>query len=328
MFGHGTDGARVGGQFDNGHDRVADDVALPGGEEVHHVAGGGHEGDHFGSGGGGVHEPQAGAGRRHSLVQRADDGRLRADLLDVAEGLFFDGGQAAFDVALGRLGVGKVGGLVIVNHLGVTVKERGEFAADPVIGATGLHQMFAAGEFGGFTEHQRAAFFIQLVERVTDGRAGGQAGGGVGFAAFAGNPQVGDGAFHFLEGGGVLHEFLRLAGSAGDGVDLAVLFDAEAGNGLAGLGNAVHHVLGPLFFDADNDDGGNVRVAAGADQGAEVEVKVGTELQTAVRMLDGNGAADVIGNGVASGLGKVVQGQNQHMIANAHAAVVAAITEK
>ena len=123
-------------------------------------------------------------------------------------------------------------------------------------------------------------------------------------------------------------EFLRLAGSAGDGVDLAVLFDAEAGNGLAGLGNAVHHVLGLLFFDADNDDGGNVRVAAGADQGAEVEVKVGTELQTAVRMLDGNGAADVIGNGVASGLGKVVQGQNQHMIANAHAAVVAAITEK
>lgn len=66
----------------------------------------------------------------------------------------------------------------------------------------------------------------------------------------------------------------------------------------------------------------------GADQGAEVEVKVGTELQTAVRMLDGNGAADVIGNGVASGLGKVVQGQNQHMITNAHAAVVAAITEK
>lgn len=59
-----------------------------------------------------------------------------------------------------------------------------------------------------------------------------------------------------------------------------------------------------------------------------MEVKVGTELQTAVRMLDGNGAADVIGNGVASGLGKVVQGQNQHMIANAHAAVVAAITEK
>ncbi len=65
-----------------------------------------------------------------------------------------------------------------------------------------------------------------------------------------------------------------------------------------------------------------------ADQGAEVEVKVGTELQTAVRMLDGNGAADVISNGVASGLGKVVQGQNQHMITNAHAAVVAAITEK
>ena len=188
--------------------------------------------------------------------------------------------------------------------------------------------MFAAGEFGGFTEHQRAALFIQLVERVTDGRAGGQAGGGVGFAAFAGNPQVGDGALHFLEGGSVLHELLRLAGSAGDGVDLAVLLDAEAGNGLACLGDAVHHVLGPLFFDADNDDGGNVRVAAGADQGAEVEVKVGTELQTAVRMLDGNGAADVIGNGVASGLGKVVQGQNQHMIANAHAAVVAAITEK
>ena len=59
-----------------------------------------------------------------------------------------------------------------------------------------------------------------------------------------------------------------------------------------------------------------------------MEVKVGTELQTAIRMLDGNGAADVIGNGVTSGLREVVQGQNQHMITNAHAAVVAAITEE
>ena len=328
MFRHGTDGARVGGQFDHGHDRVADDVALPGGEEVHHVTGGGHEGDHFGSGGGGVHEPQAGAGRRHSLVQRADDRRLRTDLLDVAEGLFFNGGQATFDVALGRLGVGKVGGLVIVNHLGVTVEECGEFAADLIVDATGLHQMLAAGKFGGFTEHQRAAFFIQLVERVTDGRAGGQTGGGVGFAAFAGNPQVGDGAFHFLKSGSVLHEFLRLAGSAGDGVDLAVLFDAETGNGLARPGNAVHHVLRPLFFNADDDDGGNVRVAARADQGAEVEIKVGAELETTIRMLDGHGAADVIGNGVAGGLGKVVQRQNQHMVTNAHATIITAIPEE
>ena len=107
---------------------------------------------------------------------------------------------------------------------------------------------------------------------------------------------------------GVLHEFLRLAGSAGDSVDLAVLFDAKPATGLPVLAipsttSWVHFSSMPITMTA-----ATFRVAAGADQGAEMEVKVGTELQTAIRMLDGNGAADVIGNGVASGLREVVQG--------------------
>jgi hypothetical protein len=35
VFGHGRDCERVGRKFDDRHDWVADDVALPGGEEMH-----------------------------------------------------------------------------------------------------------------------------------------------------------------------------------------------------------------------------------------------------------------------------------------------------
>src|SRR5688572_11171343 len=39
VFGHRAHGARIGAKLDHRNDRVADDVALPGGEEMHDVAG-------------------------------------------------------------------------------------------------------------------------------------------------------------------------------------------------------------------------------------------------------------------------------------------------
>jgi hypothetical protein len=51
-------------------------------------------------------------GRCLGLVEHAVDQALAADLLDVAERLFLDGGQATGDVALGRLRLGQVVGLV------------------------------------------------------------------------------------------------------------------------------------------------------------------------------------------------------------------------
>ena len=295
---------------------------------MHHVAGGGHEGDHFSGGGGGVHEPQAGAGRRHGLVQRTDDRRLCTDLLDVAEGLFFDGGQAAFDVALGRLGVGKVGGLVIVNHLGVTVKERGEFAADPVIGATGLHQMFAAGDLRGFAEQGGGPGFPEFVKGVAHSGVGRNAGRGVGFAALGGNPQLVHAALGALQLRGVVHKFLGLERSGADGLQVAVLLNAKARHRLAGFGDAVNHALGPLGLNADNHHSGHVGVAAHADEGAEVQVKVFAELQPAIGVGQGQGALHVVAHGLAGGVGKVVQRQDNDVIANAYPAVIAAIAHK
>jgi hypothetical protein len=46
--------------------------------------------------------------RRLGLVQHAVHRALAADLLDVAERLFLDGGQPALDVALGGLAVAEV----------------------------------------------------------------------------------------------------------------------------------------------------------------------------------------------------------------------------
>jgi len=50
-----------------------------------------------------------------------------------------------------------------------------------------------------------------------------------------------------------------------EGFPIAVLFDAEAGDGLAGLGDALDDAVRPHGFDSDDDHGGDVGVAAGAD---------------------------------------------------------------
>ena len=60
---HGAHGARVGAQLDHRQDRVADDVALPGREEMHRVARRRAQRHHLGRRGGRIHEPQARAGR-------------------------------------------------------------------------------------------------------------------------------------------------------------------------------------------------------------------------------------------------------------------------
>ena len=126
-----------------------------------------------------------------------------------------------------------------------------------------------------------------------------------------------------LQFAGVVHKFLGLEGSGADGFQIAVLLDAKAHHGFAGFGNAVHHALGPHRLDADN-----VGVAARADKGAEVQVEVFTELQAAVSMGQGHGSLDVVCHSLAGGVGKVIQGQNDHMVANTHTSVFAAVAHK
>src|SRR5690606_17616204 len=108
-------------------------------------------------------------------------------------------------------------------------------------------------------------------------------------------------------------------------VVVAVQFYAESGHGLAGGGNGVHHALGPAFFDADDHDCRDVRVAAGTDQRAEMQFQVFAELQAAVGMRQGHRALDVVGDGFGGRVGNVVDRQDDDVVAHTDASVVAAI---
>ena len=95
---------------------------------------------------------------------------------------------------------------------------------------------------------------------------------------------------------------------------------------LAGGGDAVDDALGPAVLDADHHDRRDVRVAAGADQRAEVQVEVGAELQPAVRMRNRHRALDVVRDRLGRGVGQVVDRQDDDVVAHADAAVLAPVT--
>ena len=51
VFGHSARGSGIGGELDHGLDWIADDIALPGGEEMNYESRGSLQGDAFGGGG-------------------------------------------------------------------------------------------------------------------------------------------------------------------------------------------------------------------------------------------------------------------------------------
>jgi hypothetical protein len=123
-----------------------------------------------------------------------------------------------------------------------------------------------------------------------------------------------------------LQVFARSLGGAHDRVVVAMKLDAEPGHGLAGGGDAIGHFFRPLVFDPDHDDRGHIRIAAGADQRAEVKVEVGAELQPTVRVRNRDRALDVVGDRLGRGVRQIVDRQDDHVVANADAAVLAAVT--
>jgi hypothetical protein len=56
-----------------------------------------------------------------------------------------------------------------------------------------------------------------------------------------------------------------------------------------------------------------------------MQVQVGTELQSAIRVWNREDALDVVGNRFGSGIGQVIDRQDENMVANTDAAVLAAI---
>src|SRR4029078_5822155 len=137
--------------------------------------------------------------------------------------LVLDGGQPAGDVALGRLRVGQVIGLVRLDDVVlVRLPDLVPLVADFLVDGAGTSQVLGAGDLRGLAEHAVDAAGDELVVHVADGRAGGEAGGGVALAAFGRNAEVGDATFLALQLRSHLHVLLGDVGRLGDGGDVAV----------------------------------------------------------------------------------------------------------
>ncbi len=77
-------------------------------------------------------------------------------------------------------------------------------------------------------------------------------------------------------------------------------------------------------LDADDHDGGDVRIGAGADQRAEVEIEVGAELQATIGVREGKCALDIVRDRLARRVREIVERQDDDMIAHADTAVFTA----
>ena len=292
---------------------------------------GGHLQSHtLGGGAGGVHEIKTRSARRRlGRGQDVDIFGVLTDLLEVAKGFFLNGGQATFDIAGGWLALRQIGGLMRLNHLvHIGLPGGHELIADFRADGAGAANRFGAGDFRGFTETGGHPQGVDLVDEITDRRIGGEARGGIAFPTFDRHPKLGDIARLALQFRGGLNEFLGRPGGALDGAQIAVLFNREAFHRLAGFGDPLNHPVGPFRLNPDDHHGGHIGVAASADQSAEMEVQIGAKLQPAVGVRDGHGAFNVIGDRLARGIRQIVERQNDDMVADADAAILAAISKE
>ncbi len=230
VLGHQAHGARIGADLDDRQDRIADDVALPGREEMHGVAARRAKRHHFCRGRRRIHEPQPGPGRRFGLVEHAVDHAFPADLLDVAQRFFLDRSEPAGDIALGRLRLRQVVGLVTVHDFLIAVEHEHEFVAHRGCAAARGDELLAARQLGRLAEHQRRAVRIELVEDVADAGIRAYARGRVGLAAFGRDPQVGQRPLLAAQLGRPVHVLFHLVRGAPYRFQVAVAFDTEKGD--------------------------------------------------------------------------------------------------
>ena len=109
---------------------------------------------------------------------------------------------------------------------------------------------------------------------------------------------------------------------------IAVQLDAEAGDRFAGRRDPVDNALGPAFLDADDDHCRDIGIGAGANQRAEMQVEIGTELQPAIRVRNGQRAFDVVPDGFGGCVRQIVDRQDDDVITHADSAIVATVTVK
>src|SRR6266704_5358480 len=326
VLGHEAHGARIGADLDDGQDGIADDVALAGGEEMHRIATCRAQRHHLRRGGGGIHEPQSRPARDLGLVEHAVHHALLSDLLDVAGRFLLDGGEAAGDIALGRLRIHEVVRLVAADHFLVAIEHEHELVPHLGSPATRGHELLAAGKLGRFAENERHAVPVKLVEGVSHAGIRADPGSRVRFAALGRDPQVLEGPLFAAQFRSPLHVILRRLGGAADGFRVAVAFDAEEGHRFPRRGDSVGDALRPAVLDADHHRRGDVGIGPRPDQRLEVQLEVRAELQPPIGMRDRERPLDVVRYRFTGRVGEIVDGQDKDVVSYADATVVAFVS--
>ena len=131
------------------------------------------------------------------------------------QALFFDGGQATGDIALGRLRVGEIAGLVPFDHRLIAVEHGHE-----VFQTFGERQRAASSNFSppvisDVSPNNSVVFSgYSLSNAFADGRVGAAAGRGVRFAAFGRDPELADRAFNAVQFAAFCRNFFAAADAA------------------------------------------------------------------------------------------------------------------
>ena len=317
-------------KLDDRHDRVARGGAASGGEHRNLGAPGSHarEGGHVVAGG--IHDHQAFLGDRTGVIHHFQNGGMTA-LVDAAERLFLNGGQAAFLVAGRGIAVAQAGA-GLVQMVFIAVDDFIDAVVHFLVGRALGEDMFRTDEFRGFTENGRRAVFDQQVAHGADDRVGRQAGGGVGAAAFRAHDEFGnvDGFAYQLRG--VFH---HLAGEAGTFVDRAdgpaVFLDHDQFHRLVGgFLDVFHHHRGDGVFTAEAHDHCSIDIGVGgkADHDIHGELEIFRRLGATVLLGERGGAFHGEGNRPGCFRGTAHRGQNENLVANAEFAVRAFVTHK
>jgi hypothetical protein len=135
---------------------------------------------------------------------------------------------------------------------------------------------------------------VELVDEDCRPSGWSQARGGVGFAALGRDPQLVDrGRASRCSSLASCRNSLAQREASAMILRSPLPSMAEALDRLAGLADALDHATRPARLDADDHHRGDVGVAAGADQGAEVQIQVLAELQAPVGWGSARVAVDV-----------------------------------
>ncbi len=167
---------------------------------------------------------------------------------------------------------------------------------------------------------------VELVESVSHAGVRADAGGRVRFAALGRHPQILQRAFLATQLRRPVHVVFCGLGSAADRLHVAVAFDAEEGHGFPRRGDAVGDPLRPAVLDTDHHHRGDIGIGPGADQRLEMQLQVRAELQPPIGMRNRERSLDGVRHDFTGGVGEIVDGQDEDVIAHADATVVAFVS--